>query len=298
MAEIIELNDRENAEQISMFSMLDSAQNAEEGDGIELLAQMLLLDEEKFNAIKPVLLESFEVTFNSPAFVLQVKQAVENEGIAVDTLAQEVESWVDSLATNKEVKLSETKIDFLNQIVNMYLNTVVTVSGVGETISLPVLRIHPDAKLPVYANATDSGMDVYALEDYTIKPGETMVIPTGLKCAIPDGYEIQVRPKSGITAKTKLRVALGTIDQDYRDEIGVIIENVDPPIRGMEIDYDEDGKLIVKSVEFGRNFYIEKGQKIAQLVLAQLVRAKPYDVKDLAQFGGNRGGGFGSTGLK
>ena len=62
---------------------------------------------------------------------------------------------------------------------------------------------HPDAKLPEYANITDSGMDLFALEDYEINPGETLLIPTGIKVALPPGYELQVRPKSGRCLKIK-----------------------------------------------------------------------------------------------
>ena len=64
-----------------------------------------------------------------------------------------------------------------------------------------------NCRMPEYAHIDDSGMDLYALEDYTIHPGETKLIPTGLKFAIPNGYELQIRPKSGRCLKTKLRVA-------------------------------------------------------------------------------------------
>lgn len=74
-------------------------------------------------------------------------------------------------------------------------------------VRIPIEYCHPEAKMPAYANPTDAGMDVYALEDITIAPGETKIIPTGIKVAIPAGYEIQVRGKSGRCVKTKLRVA-------------------------------------------------------------------------------------------
>src|SRR5690242_5171457 len=83
------------------------------------------------------------------------------------------------------------------------------------------------AVLPFYANPGDAGMDVCAAEETLIGPGETIIIPTGLKLAIPDGYEIQVRPRSGISFKTPLRISNspGTIDSGYRDELGIIMTN-------------------------------------------------------------------------
>ncbi len=84
-----------------------------------------------------------------------------------------------------------------------------------------------DAVLPSYAKPGDAGMDVCAAVDRSIKPGETVIIPTGLKLAIPEGYEIQVRPRSGISYKTPLRLSNspGTIDSGYRDELGILITN-------------------------------------------------------------------------
>ena len=79
--------------------------------------------------------------------------------------------------------------------------------------------------LPKYQNLFDAGMDVAAAEDIKIFPTQTIVVPTGLKMAIPEGYEIQVRPRSGLSLKTPLRIANapGTIDTFYRDEVGIIV---------------------------------------------------------------------------
>ena len=88
------------------------------------------------------------------------------------------------------------------------------------TVYLEICR--EDAIIPTYANEGDSGMDVYAAEDVLIEPGQTVIVPTGIKLAIPKGYEIQVRPRSGISYKTPLRISNspGTIDSGYRDELG------------------------------------------------------------------------------
>ena len=143
-------------------------------------------------------------------------------------------------------------------------------------------------------------MDVYALDDYTINPGETQLIPTGIKLALPPGYEIQVRPKSGRALKTKLRVANtpGTVDAGYRDEIKVIIENIEPPIKDISYEFDENGKPIITSILHGSSYTIGKGEKFCQLVLMEVPKAAFYRVEKVSEIGEDRGGGFGSTGLK
>src|SRR5690625_3792789 len=86
-------------------------------------------------------------------------------------------------------------------------------------------RLNDSATIPTKAHPTDSGFDLYASEDVIIEPGETAVVPTGIAVKLPEGYEAQVRPRSGVTAKTKLRVQIGTIDNGYAGEIGVIVDN-------------------------------------------------------------------------
>ncbi len=132
--------------------------------------------------------------------------------------------------------------------------------------------------LPAYETMGSAGMDVRAAlpegEPFTLKPGARAIVPTGLGVAIPDGYEIQVRPRSGLAAKHGLTClnAPGTIDSDYRGEIKVILIN-----HGAE------------------DFIIERGERIGQLVLAPVTRLEWEQVETLDETA--RGsGGFGSTG--
>ena len=94
-------------------------------------------------------------------------------------------------------------------------------------VKVYVEKCRDEAIIPVYAKEGDAGMDVCAAIGADIYPGQTIIIPTGLKLAIPTGYEIQVRPRSGLSYKTFLRIANspGTIDSGYRDELGIIISN-------------------------------------------------------------------------
>ena len=129
--------------------------------------------------------------------------------------------------------------------------------------------------LPAYATAGAAGMDVLAAENVTLAPGERWPVATGLALAIPHGYEIQVRPRSGLALKHGISVpnAPGTIDSDYRGELKVILIN------------------------HGQTpFEVRRGDRIAQLVFAPVVQASWLKVDDLDET--ERGaGGFGSTGV-
>src|SRR5690625_4501964 len=96
-----------------------------------------------------------------------------------------------------------------------------------KPIKVGFKRLTKDAIIPTKAHASDSGFDLYANEDVIIYPNETKVISTGIAVQLPEGYEAQVRPRSGVTSKTKLRVQLGTIDNDYVGDIGIIVDNIE-----------------------------------------------------------------------
>ncbi|YAR64353.1 dUTP diphosphatase [Bacillus cytotoxicus] len=151
-----------------------------------------------------------------------------------------------------------------------------------------------DVDLPRYARFGDAGFDLMALEDVIIKPGETKVIPIGLAFEIPPGYELQVRPRSGISRRTKLRVILGTVDSGFRGEVGVIIENTSP--KGNE---DYGCNDIHGEPEFYEStaYQILKGDRIAQGVIAPVQTALFVEVDKLPD--SERGiNGFGSTGIR
>lgn len=143
-------------------------------------------------------------------------------------------------------------------------------------VDIYVETCRDDVELPTYARQGDAGMDIRADMGITIGPGDTVVIPTGLKMAIPAGYEIQVRPRSGMSAKTSLRVANspGTIDSGYRDEIGIIMWNSST----------DD------------SYEIKKGDRIAQIVLNEVPKINFIPTDNVKLIGEDRGGGFGSTG--
>ena len=142
-------------------------------------------------------------------------------------------------------------------------------------MKVKVLRSDPAAQLPAYAHPGDAGMDVRSIEEVTLAPGARALVRTGLVLELPPDAEAQVRPRSGLALKHGVTVlnTPGTIDAGYRGEVGVILINLgDAP------------------------FKVEKGMKIAQLVVAPVAQAEIVEVP--AVDASDRGaGGFGSTGV-
>ena len=138
-------------------------------------------------------------------------------------------------------------------------------------------RLNQKAKLPNYKTVGSSGMDLMACidEPITIKPNESKLVPTGIAIAIPEDTEVQIRPRSGLAIKNGVTVlnSPGTIDSDYRGEVAVILIN-----------------------SGDQEFKISHGDRIAQMVVAEVVQMKFLLSKDLAET--ERGAtGFGSTGI-
>ena len=143
-------------------------------------------------------------------------------------------------------------------------------------ITIPLLRLPHGTGLPLPAYATTgaAGMDVVAAENLTLAPGARHAVATGFAMAIPEGYEVQVRPRSGLALKHGITClnTPGTIDSDYRGEVKVILANLG-----------------------SAPFEVRRGERIAQLVPAAVVKANFTEVAELSET--DRGaGGFGSTG--
>lgn len=262
---------------------------------------MLNLPDEQFEPLKPVVLDSLERSFNTPEVRLNFARALNSMELNLEDLEDFLNGMTMALQDSTLHNLSKTKIDFLTSIIGILHNAFTASEGISKRIiKIPIEKCDDRAKAPTYANITDSGMDVYALEDITIAPGETKLIPIGIKVALPRGYELQVRPKSGRSLKSKLRIANtpGTIDAGYRDEIGIIVENIEPVISDISYEYDDEGNLKITSIDFGSSHTIGAGEKFAQLVLAEVPKVSWLQVDSVTGIGEDRGGGFGSTGLK
>ena len=142
-------------------------------------------------------------------------------------------------------------------------------------VQVLVTRLDPDLPLPRYAKGGDAGADLATRIDFTIKPGERMLVPTGISIALPNGFVALVHPRSGLAIKHGISMVNtpGTVDAGYRGELQIILINHDKS----------------EPVSFKR------GDRIAQLVIQKVERAEFIEVRDLP--GSGRGtGGFGSTG--
>ena len=143
-------------------------------------------------------------------------------------------------------------------------------------VKILVKKLDNNAQLPIYKTSGSSGMDFVAnnKKKIIIKPGKTAMIPTGIAIAIPEGYEIQIRPRSGLAAKNGITVlnTPGTVDSDYRGEIKIILINLSK-----------------------KPFVVKLGNRIAQMILCPIIKGKLQEVRNLPKTLRNKGG-FGSTG--
>ena len=139
-------------------------------------------------------------------------------------------------------------------------------------------------------------MDIYSPDEYTIDCGKTIIIPTGIKVAIPHGYALLIQPRSGMSARMKVRIpnSPGLIDEDYHEEIGVIIENTDQRVKDVDIYEPSDHLELIK--EHGSPITIGKGERFAQLRLIEVPRVKWRQVNSLGGFEEDHGMGFGHSG--
>ena len=143
---------------------------------------------------------------------------------------------------------------------------------------IQIKKLSTEVLTPKYETSGSSGMDIaaYIRQDIIINPGEKALIPTGFSLSVPQGYEVQIRPRSGLAAKKGVTVlnTPGTIDSDYRGEIKVILINLSKDV-----------------------FYVKSGERIAQIVVCPVKQVVVEEVNELSET--NRGaGGFGSTGTK
>lgn len=269
-----------------------------DGNSIDAIAVLLSMDDAQFELVSPGILDSFLRSLNTTNARLMLAQSINATGSTAESVQNEFLQLVNEVDTITD--LTAPKRDFLKKLLRGINTAISETEGIAKRyIQIPFVKCHPNAKMPEYAHPDDSGMDVYAVDDYVIHPGETKLVPTGIKVAVPNGYEIQIRPKSGRALKTKMRIAnsIGTVDAGFRGELQVIIENIEPPIKDITYDFDDSGRPIITSILRGSDMTIGKGEKFAQLVLMEVPKAVLFQVENLDDT--ERGnGGFGSTNLK
>ena len=196
------------------------------------------------------------------------------EGYTVADIKAIKESY-DSIAQDyfKLVSPTSPKGRYITALIGIYKDFFdkIIEEGFSRTVNVKVVKETEDAVLPQYAHFGDAGADLFASEEIEIQPNEVKIVPTGLRVEIPDGYEMQVRPRSGMTVKTAVITQLGTVDSCYRGPLGVMMYN------------------------HGNTPYrVQKGDKIAQAVIMPTYHGNFLIVDKLTET--ERGeGGFGST---
>lgn len=228
------------------------------------------MPDEMFKMIYPQMKEEFLKTIKNGEFEKEVFQ----KGVSEKEKQEAIEGFKLLRKEFEEEGLIQEKLEFLDMIIES-MESIVNSVGYRDTVTVAVEFCHPNAKEPTYANPDDAGCDVYAVETSHLAPGATMIVRTGLKVAVPAGWMLSVRPRSGMSAKTGIRVANapGTIDTGYRDEVGIILHNT-----GNEI------------------YTINTGDRIAQFVIEPAPMIKFKKVDSVEEIGQNRGGGFGHSG--
>ena len=275
---------------------MDFMENAEQmfsKESLELMGTLLVMEDEDFDKVKDSVLDAMREGVSRQENRQLYATLVKQNGFSKEQYVEELKK-IDSLVDTEMPDFSESKRDFMKQFFSICYNAIIDSFDVDKrAIQIPIEICNPEAKIPTYAHKGDAGMDVYSTIDVTIAPGETKLIPLGFKVAIPEGYELQVRPRSGFSLRTHLRVANapGTIDSGYRDEVCIILHNCAPTIQDF-------GDRRAETCLYGPSYTISKGDRIAQLVLQAVPTALFIKTSDISKIGEDRNGGFGSTGVK
>lgn len=233
------------------------------------------LPDESVELILPQIEEEFKKLIEEQDLVNKTKTEFLQEGYTLADIKALKESY-DNIAEDyfKLVKPTSPKGRYISALVGVYKGILdkIAQEGFSRTVNIKVVKENDDAILPQYAHFSDAGADLYSNEEVDINPNEVKIISTGLKVEIPNGYEMQIRNRSGMTVKTPILVQLGTIDSDYRGTIGVMMYNHgDVPYR------------------------VQKGDKIAQVIIMPTYHGNFLVVDSLTET--ERGeNGFGSTG--
>lgn len=265
--------------------------------GLDIFESLMNVPDEQFKELEPAFLQVFQEVLNEKEAQAEMIAMLASQEYNLDSIQRDFVLINEAIDTIDFI--SEEKKDFLRKITMMSANKMEELSNkTAKEIIIPCEVLNGNLP-PQYAHDTDAGMDIISPAEYTIAPGETIIIPTGIKCAIPEGYALLIQPRSGQSVKTKLRVANtpGLIDAGYRDEIGVIIENIEPPFKDIDYEFDDNGEIHIKSILHGQSYTIAAGQKFAQMRFVQVPHAQFLAVENVGEIGENRGGGFGSTGM-
>lgn len=253
----------------------DFVRAAQEKDMAGLIAAVMAMNDNDFNDVYPKLTENLNKVYGSREY---------QNGIAAQLMymtpfdyEKEMEGYQGFLKLLEELDTTPEKKNFLKLLVDKSYDAMLKYEkDPSEHIRVVIKKLNEDAIIPSYAHTGDAGADLYALEDTTAMAGGVTFVHTGIAMKIPKGYEGQIRPRSGMSAKTKIRVANtpGTIDCNYRGEVQILVDN------------------------YGNAPYIiKKGDRIAQIVFNKVPTADFEEGEVETENDNTRGEkGFGSSG--
>lgn len=164
-------------------------------------------------------------------------------------------------------------------------------------MKIQVKQLSKDGQVPVKAHKTDAGFDVFVAEDSNILPGERIILKTGIAIDVPNGWEVEIRGRSGLNGKTGLHVANGTVDAGYRGEILVIVKNTNLAFNQSIVDVSSKKELNDNAENYQAGYTIKKGSRIAQILFHEVPEIELELVEeftDTTERGTNR---FGSSGI-
>ena len=255
---------------------------------ISALEEIMAVEDEKFVLVKDLALQTMSMTLtgaqadNTATQVVLANKAAGTsrfQMLEMNKFCKDTMYKVIAEEFKTRYQFNADKCEFLDKmygLIESYCDKLIELWDL-ESPEVFVELLHENAKMPSYAKPGDQGADIYACEDITI-PANSFgtIVKTGLAMAIPSGWAIAIRPRSGMSCKTRIRISNtpGTIDTNYKDEIGVIIDNFD----------NED-------------YIIHAGDRIAQFVLERNYQATFSVTDDVHKHGADREGGFGSTGV-
>ena len=233
------------------------------------------LPDESIELILPQIEDEFKKMIDEQDLVNKTKTEFLQEGYTIADIKSIKQSY-DDIANDyfKLVSPTSPKGRYISALVGVYKGILdkIVKEGFSRTVNIKVVKDTEDAILPTYAHFGDAGADLYANEEVDIQPNEVKIISTGLRVEIPDGYEMQVRPRSGMTTKTPVIGQFGTVDSGYRGPLGVMLYN--------------HGDIPYK---------VQKGDRIAQAVVAPTYHGNFLISESLSETERNKNG-FGSTG--
>ena len=231
------------------------------------------LPDEQFKEIQTYVTVGIESAYAEPSFKQELKRltdALSSEDFRMMTTTFAV---IDEELSKLDC-IDEKKV-FLRLIMDSMSTGITDMYNNPYDIEVPIQFFGDADQAPLYAHSTDAGADVFAAEDFII-PANSFgySIPLGFALALPRGWQVEVRPRSGLSKKTHMRISNtpGTIDAGYRDELALLTDN------------------------FGEDLSFKRGDRVCQLVLQPIYRMKFIPTDNVKNVGEDRGGGFGSTG--